>query len=85
MDEGLSPPLTGVYAALPSCVTESDVPQKYKEHFFSHEQNADAPMLKAVSMEFVDSTFDVTPSSGPRTDAQEAFTSPTGSPHGLPP
>lgn len=57
MDEGLSPPLTGVYAALPSCVTESDVPQKYKEHFFSHEQNADAPMLKAVSMEFVDSIY----------------------------
>lgn len=57
MNEGLSPPLTGVYAALPSCVTEGDVPQKYKEHFFSREQNADAPMLKAESMDFVDSTL----------------------------
>lgn len=56
-EEGLSPTLTGVYAALPSCVNEVDVPEKYNEYFFSHEQNAQAPMLKAESLRFVNSAY----------------------------
>lgn len=61
-DEGLSPPLTGVYAALPSCVNEKDVPEKYKDHFFSVDQNSEAPMLKAESLKFVHSRLPVQPS-----------------------
>lgn len=51
-----SPPITGIYAALCSATTEESVPEKYKDHFISMEQNANAPMLSAESMAFIHST-----------------------------
>ena len=50
---GNSPPLTGVYAAIPPGVDEDTVPEKYKGYYMSMEQNADAPMLSAESVDFI--------------------------------
>lgn len=52
-DGGMSPPLTGVFAPIPSGVSEETLPQRYKEHFFSKQQNADAPMFSADSVKFI--------------------------------
>lgn len=49
----LSPPLTGIYAAMPGGVNHQTVPGKYKDRFISLEQNADAPILSRSSVEFI--------------------------------
>lgn len=54
-DEKMLPPLTGVYAPITSGVTESTVPEKYRDRFISPVQNAKAPLFTAGAMEFVDS------------------------------
>lgn len=56
-DAEISPPLTGVYAAIPSAMNEEVLPEKYKDRFFSLEQNANAPCLTAESMKFIQSKF----------------------------
>ncbi|KAJ5329505.1 Alpha/Beta hydrolase protein [Penicillium brevicompactum] len=41
--ERLSPPITGVLASIPVCMSAETVPEKYKEIWVSQEQNANAP------------------------------------------
>ncbi|KAJ5623956.1 Alpha/Beta hydrolase protein [Penicillium lagena] len=41
--EQLSPPLTGLFACLPVCMSEHTVPEKYKHLWLSREQNALGP------------------------------------------
>lgn len=38
-DEGLSPPLTGQYLAIPMVGTKSKMPERYRKYFLSYEQN----------------------------------------------
>jgi len=52
-DDKCTPALTGIYAAAPSGVSKDTVPEKYREHFFSLEQNADAILLSAESLEAI--------------------------------
>lgn len=52
-DEKVSPPLTGLYTTLTSGISAETVPEKYKDHFFSMEQNSNAPFLTAESVQFV--------------------------------
>ncbi|KAI9820096.1 MAG: hypothetical protein M1832_003803 [Thelocarpon impressellum] len=44
-DEGLRPPLTGVFLSAPAVLSSTVVPEKYKSHYLSREQNKDAPGL----------------------------------------
>ncbi|KNG85325.1 lipase/esterase [Aspergillus nomiae NRRL 13137] len=41
--EKLSPPITGVLASIPVCMSQETVPEKYKELWVSREQNGYAP------------------------------------------
>ncbi|KAL2862788.1 alpha/beta hydrolase, partial [Aspergillus lucknowensis] len=41
--EKLSPPITGVLANIPVCMSKETVPEKYKHLWISREQNANAP------------------------------------------
>ncbi|GCB24321.1 AB hydrolase superfamily protein B1A11.02 [Aspergillus awamori] len=41
--ERLSPPITGVLASIPVCISQETLPEKYKELWVSKEQNANAP------------------------------------------
>lgn len=50
-DEGLSPPLTGQYLAIPAILPESKVPEKYKKYFLSYEQNKNAPVLPVAAID----------------------------------
>lgn len=51
LDEKLSPPLTGLWLCVPLVFPSADqVPEKYKEQWFSHEQNKDAPILNAEAI-----------------------------------
>lgn len=43
LKENLSPPITGVLANIPVCVSKETVPPKYKHLWLSREQNANAP------------------------------------------
>ncbi|KAJ5120918.1 Alpha/Beta hydrolase protein [Penicillium bovifimosum] len=49
--ENLSPPITGVLASVPPCMTEETVPSKYKDLWLSHEQNALSPVCSAKDIE----------------------------------
>jgi len=44
-DDGLSPPLTGIYLSIPSILDPQVVPDKYKTRYLSREQNRNAPIL----------------------------------------
>ncbi|KAL7946443.1 Alpha/Beta hydrolase protein [Trichoderma barbatum] len=53
LNDKLAAPLTGIYAAITGGVNKETVPDKYKDRFFSLEQNAEAPVLSTTSLEFV--------------------------------
>lgn len=57
LNDKLSPPLTGIYAAMPGGVNHETVPEKYKDRFISFEQNANAPVLSLESLRFIWSKF----------------------------
>jgi acetyl esterase/lipase len=50
-DEGLSPPLTGQYLAIPLLVTPAVIPEKYKKLYLSYEQNKNAPVLPQAAID----------------------------------
>lgn len=49
-DNGLSPPLTGQFLSLPSCLPPETVPEKYKPFYHSWEQAREAPRLFGYEM-----------------------------------
>lgn len=63
-DEASSPPLTGLYLACPQAVTQETVPERYRDYFLSLDQNANAPILTAESLEFIRCKFPPAVSSG---------------------
>ncbi|PIG86174.1 lipase/esterase [Aspergillus arachidicola] len=48
--EKLSPPITGVLASIPVCMSQETVPEKYKHLWVSREQNGNAPGLDSKSI-----------------------------------
>lgn len=50
-DEGLSPPLTGQYLAIPAVGGGKWVPEKYRDRFLSYEQNKDVPVLPVAAVD----------------------------------
>ncbi|KFA50842.1 hypothetical protein S40293_05818 [Stachybotrys chartarum IBT 40293] len=48
----MSPPLTGVYASIMTGLDAGNVPDRYKDRFFSMDQNKDSYMLSAGSVSF---------------------------------
>lgn len=52
-EEALGPPLTGLYLAAPQAMNREAIPEKYRDHFISLEQNADCPTLSDKSLEFI--------------------------------
>ncbi|PNS20630.1 Hormone-sensitive lipase [Sphaceloma murrayae] len=53
-DEGLSPPLTGLWVCIPVLLTDETVPEKYKHLFFSRKQNENAPVFNMQAINRVD-------------------------------
>ncbi|PSK56964.1 Carboxylesterase 1 [Elsinoe australis] len=53
-DEGLSPPLTGLWLCIPVLLADETVPEKYKPLFFSRKQNANAPVFNIDAINRVD-------------------------------
>jgi len=56
-DEGLSPPLTGVYLSIPSTCPPEHLPEKYKEFYLSREQNKNAPVVNNSTLALFASKF----------------------------
>ncbi|KAL1835830.1 hypothetical protein VTK73DRAFT_5303 [Phialemonium thermophilum] len=56
-DEARRPALTGLYVACPHAMEPDTVPDQYRDRFVSREQNADAFILKADSIEFIKSMY----------------------------
>lgn len=54
LDEKLSPPLTGLWVAIPVLLNEQNVPEKYKHRWFSRKQNEKAPIFNMSAIENVD-------------------------------
>ncbi|KAH0844048.1 hypothetical protein AYO21_02194 [Fonsecaea monophora] len=50
-DEGFSPPLTGLYLAIPLLCPKAKIPEQYRRSWISHEQNANAPVLPEAALE----------------------------------
>ncbi|KAM0248662.1 hypothetical protein ACHAQJ_009369 [Trichoderma viride] len=63
LNDKLSPPLTGIYAAMPGGVNNETVPDKYKDRFISFEQNANAPVLSLESLALIWKTYQSDPQS----------------------
>lgn len=49
-DEGISPPLTGLFLSIPTIMEPEVVPEKYRHEYLSREQNKDAPILDEEAM-----------------------------------
>lgn len=50
-DEGLSPSLTGQHLLIPMVLPPEVVPEKYRPHYLSHEQNRFAPLLPVSAID----------------------------------
>ncbi|CZR51824.1 related to Putative sterigmatocystin biosynthesis lipase/esterase STCI [Phialocephala subalpina] len=66
-DDKLSPPLTGTYLSIPTCMTAELCPEKYKPFWLSREQNKDAPILNNDSMRLFERLYNSDPKSKYRT------------------
>ncbi|KAK3181309.1 hypothetical protein K4F52_007323 [Lecanicillium sp. MT-2017a] len=62
-DTNISPPLTGVYAAIPSAVNDETIPAKYKDRFISMTQNADSPIVSRESLKLIHKLYKPDPTS----------------------
>jgi len=51
-DESLTPPLTGIFLAVPSTCVVSALPEKYRQREVSWEQNRDAPIFNVATSDF---------------------------------
>lgn len=49
-DEGLNPPLTGQYLAIPAVGGDDLIPEKYRDRWWSKEQNKDVPVLPEAAV-----------------------------------
>lgn len=58
LDEGLSPPITGLWLGVPWVLEPEVVPTKYKEVFFSREQCSGAPGLDRQALEMFNIAYD---------------------------
>lgn len=56
-DEGMTPPLTGVYLSIPSLLAPEAVPTKWKAEYKSREENKNAPVLNEGAMALFRSKF----------------------------
>jgi acetyl esterase/lipase len=64
IQEGLYPPLTGIYASMPCGVSKETVPEKYKDRLFSFEQCKKVPLgIDLESYEFTRDHYDPDPKS----------------------
>lgn len=61
-DEALAPPLTGQYLSIPTVCPHDKVPEKYRDRYFSWEQNKDAPVLPAAAVDMFMSGYKPDPS-----------------------
>jgi hypothetical protein len=52
-DEGVFPPLTGLYLAVPSPCRIAELPEKYRSREKSGEQNKDAPIFNRAVSDFL--------------------------------
>lgn len=52
-DQGLHPPLTGQYLAIPSVGTEEEIPAKYQDRLKSYSKYADSPSLSVAAINSV--------------------------------
>jgi hypothetical protein len=48
----LAPPITGLYIACPQAMNQETVPEKYKDHLVSMEQNAKGLIFTAESVQY---------------------------------
>ncbi|KAF4427812.1 AB hydrolase superfamily protein [Colletotrichum fructicola] len=58
VDEGLSPPVTGLWLGVPWTLEPEVVPEKYKDVFFSREQCAGAPGLNQQAMDMFNIAYE---------------------------
>ncbi|KAF9879729.1 hypothetical protein CkaCkLH20_02540 [Colletotrichum karsti] len=61
--EQTTPPLTGVFSCVSLAVNEEAVPEKYRDHFLSMEQNAHAPILTKEALKLIISKYQPDPKS----------------------
>lgn len=53
LDEGASPPITGVWMLVAAPLHPGVVPERWKHLYFSREQNRDAPVLNGEALEYI--------------------------------
>jgi len=57
LDEGVRPPLTGQWLNVPLLFDQSIVPARYREVWFSRQQNAEAPVLNLAATQAIDTLW----------------------------
>ncbi|KAH7070333.1 Alpha/Beta hydrolase protein [Paraphoma chrysanthemicola] len=56
-DEGLQPPITGQLLSLPSTLHHSVYPEKWRSELLSYQQNSNAPVINAKSIEIFEPLY----------------------------
>lgn len=82
LSQNCSPPMTGVWLSVPLFFgTKENVPEKYREQWFSREQNKDAPGLDGAAMDAIGKHL----SPDPNSEWYSPYNLKEGTPHkGLP-
>ncbi|KZL71821.1 lipase 2 [Colletotrichum tofieldiae] len=63
IDENQSPPLTGIFSSVSAAASEETIPEKYRGHLLSLEQNANAPVLTKDAIDFIKDRYKPDPTS----------------------
>jgi acetyl esterase/lipase len=58
LDEKFSPPLTGIWLSIPYVLEAELVPAKYKDLFFSREQNSNSLIINKEAIEYVTGAYE---------------------------